>query len=243
MKKIITLVCLFSFAATLNASELWDKVKSSTEKAVEKSADVVAASRQKLKAEKTSAQIRSDSHVALNLNFSPINVPFPMAWGANAYFIASKNWMLGVDYLQSKKSIKFFSFEVGEVKEKNYTFQARRFFGNSFNTIMGVGHRNTETRLAKNLFDLVLHSYSETVSEFETQYIRLGLGNQWQFKKKYTFAIDWITINIPFKGKILTSASEYAKSDEDKEDIRDAEEILKYYPSGAVIQMNLGMVF
>lgn len=187
--------------------------------------------------------LREHHKFAANVTWSPINLPFPSAKGVNGYYIANADWMFGFDYMTSNLALSVLSFEIGEVSESNYTFQAKRFFGNSFNLILGVGSRNTETKLAKNLFDLVTNNYSQTVSKFETKYVRLGVGNQWQFNKNYTFAVDWFSIDIPFSGDVTVSASKFSSSAAKKKEIEYAESILKYYPGGATIRLHFGFIF
>ncbi len=191
----------------------------------------------------TDAVFRQQSSVAANLTWSPLNFPFPGAKGINAYYVSSSDWMFGFDYLSSNLAVSILSLEIGEISEKNYTFQAKRFFGNSFNMTLGIGSRSSEIKLAANLFDLVANEYSQTVSKFKTNYIRLGLGNQWRFKKNYTFSVDWFTIDIPFSGDVEVSAAQYADSAESKRDIEYSESILKYYPSGATARLRVGIIF
>jgi hypothetical protein len=48
-----------------------------------------------------------------------LNFPFPLATGLNANYVASGNWMVGVDYTRSSQAIKVFSYELGELNEQN----------------------------------------------------------------------------------------------------------------------------
>jgi hypothetical protein len=194
-------------------------------------------------ADATSREIRENSDFSFNVAWAPVHVPFPMALGFNANYVASGNWMFGIDYLSSNQAIKVFSYELGELKEQSLTLQARRFYGNSFNWKMGIGHRRTEARLAQNFFDLVNNNYSLTASELRSNFFRLGFGNQWQISKKYTLVVDWFTVNIPFNAFVQTSASQYANSPSSKQDIENAENILKYYPSGSIVQFEAGLIF
>lgn len=246
MKYLLTAFFTLSISNATFANELWDKVKKGTSDIVEKSSDVISDTSKKVQenlGNNADRNTRAKSRYAANFNWSPVNVPFPMAWGLNGYYIANGDWMIGIDYLNSNKAIKFFSFEIGEIKEQAFAIQAKRFFGNSFNLKMGIGQRSTEAKLARNLFDLATKNYSETVSEFETKFIRLGIGNQWHFKERYTLAIDWISIDIPFDGEIIASASKYGKTPEDKKDIQDSEDILKYYPGGGIVKFDVGFIF
>lgn len=194
-------------------------------------------------ADPTSREVRAKSDFSINVSWAPVHVPFPSARGINVNYVASGNWIFGIDYMSSNQAIKVFSFDLGELNEQSLTLQARRFYGNSFNWKMGIGQRKTEVKLGQSLFDLVNNSYSLTVSELRSNFFRFGIGNQWQFNKKYTLVVDWFTINIPFSGEVKTSASQYANSPSSKQDIENAENILKYYPSGSIVQFEVGLIF
>ena len=191
----------------------------------------------------TSREIREKSDFLLNVAWAPVHFPFPMAWGINANYVANANWMFGIDYMNSNQALKFLSVDLGEVKEQSLTLQARRFYGNSFNLKMGLGQRNTAVRLGQSLFDLGTFSYSLAVSELNSNFFRFGLGNQWQVNRKYTLVVDWFTLNIPFNGEVKRSASQYANSASSRQDIENAENILKYYPSGSILQFEVGLIF
>ncbi len=246
MKYFILVLMLLITPNIVKASELWESIKKETKDFVDKSSEIISETKENVEEklnEKEDRKLRAVNNFSANFNFSPINIPFPMAWGINGYYIANQDWMIGIDYLNSNKSISVFSFEIGELKESAYTFQAKRFIGNSFNILMGLGQRSTEVLFASNLFDLATHNYTETAAEFDAKYIRLGLGSQWQFRKQYTFSVDWISLDIPFKSDVATSASRFAKTNEAREDIENAEHILKYYPGGSVVKMNFGVIF
>ncbi|MBL1274883.1 MAG: hypothetical protein COB30_002235 [Ectothiorhodospiraceae bacterium] len=234
MRSIAVLMMLV-LASSVQGGELWNDIKISTKKA--------SSAVQENLSKKEDRDLREDKNIALNLNISPANFPFPLAWGVNANYIINGNWMIGVDYLRSNKALGLFSVEFGEIQERTYAIQARRFFGNSFNVKFGIGKRSTEIRFARDLFDLVTTNYSETASEFESKFIRFGFGNQWHFKRKYTVAVDWFSLDIPYDGKVITSASRFADSQEDKDDIEDVESILKYYPNAAVVKFEVGVIF
>ncbi|MDH5545791.1 MAG: hypothetical protein OEZ43_09365 [Gammaproteobacteria bacterium] len=193
--------------------------------------------------EETSQDIRGKGKIAAHVYWSPAHIPFPNALGANVYFIANEKWQLGYDYLSSGRAIGLFSFKVGEISENSHTLLARRFFGNSFNLLFGAGQRTLTAKLPNNLLDLATTEYSLTAAELQTRYARIGVGNQWHFKKHYTFAVDWLILDIPFSGEVITSSSQFASSPSNTDTIRTTENILKYFPSFALVQMNFGVVF
>ena len=188
---------------------------------------------------------RSDTTFGLTATVAPLSFPFPFAYGASAYFVASDNWLLEAEYLRSGMAIALFGFELGSVDERHISLQARYFPSDtgSFNFIMGGGNRNLSLKLARNLFDLATNSYSLTVSELSTNYIKLGLSNQWYWRNKYTVTFDWFSLNIPVNAEVKHSASRFAENEDDQETIKDSETVLSWYPSGAILKASIGITF
>lgn len=191
----------------------------------------------------TSRQAREEHRLGANFNLAPMSIPFPWGWGFNANFYPSADWSIGFDYLTSTWALKLFSIELGEIQEKTYTLQARRYFGNSFNLKMGIGQRETAARLPLDLFEFATKDYSLLVSEMQTKFVTVGLGNQWQFGRRYTFVMDWFSLNVPYSGEIVQSVSDYVDDENDKKSIREKEDFLKFYPSGAIFKMEFGVMF
>lgn len=261
----IVCILLLTLSQPLLAQDLWDSLKKETQKAIdgtEKAYDKVMQQGDEQDGEvetqeqggrvtepvkparkKKATSAVEDKPFEIGANLSPFNFPFPMGWGVHANYATSPQWEFGVDYLNSSKALKVFSLEIGAIDEQSYALQAKRYIGKSFNLRMGVGQRHTEVRFAKNLYDLATKTYSETASRMESNFIRLGLGNRWRFKQHYRLNVDWLTLDIPFSGKVTKSASRFADTPEDQEDIEDAESILKYYPNAAILKFEVGFEF
>ncbi|MCJ8312054.1 MAG: hypothetical protein HRU38_03920 [Saccharospirillaceae bacterium] len=185
----------------------------------------------------------NNSKYSINTTISPVNFPLPLAFGISAYYKVDNNWSVGVDYLRSNLKIAFFGFDIGESTQSSYTLQVKRYYGQSFNVKMGLGTRNTQVLFGKSLIDLASANYQETAAEFNAKYIRIGLGNVWHFKKQFTAEVDWLTIDIPVNAQVVTSAAQYAQSEDGAQTIKSAESIIKYFPSGSILKINLGIVF
>lgn len=188
---------------------------------------------------------RSDKNWGINGWFAPFSLPFPMGWGVSAHYVANQNWLLEAEYFRSSYAINIFGFEVGGVTEQKYTLQARYFFSRSgsFNFIFGGGYRNLEVKLARDLFDLVTNDYSLTVTEMDAYFVKVGVANQWGWGKNKTVTVDWFSLEIPFQADVVQSASQYAENPDDQEEIEDAEHVLKWYPSGAIVKLSIGITF
>ena len=179
----------------------------------------------------------------VDLAWLPGSIPVRKATGVSAYYHPSRKWSLGVDYYSGSIALSVFSWEFGSIDERHISFQARRWFGRSFNLLMGMGSRSLEVRLPGSWFDLVTHTYSQTLSRIESTYVRLGLANQWRLGKRMALNVDWLTLNIPLGGGVPNSASEFAATPTDADRIRSAESWLRFYPSGTVLRLAVGLVF
>lgn len=197
-----------------------------------------------LNTDETSRSLRSDSILGVTVFISPVSLPFPLSKGATLYYVANANWLMEMEYMQSTIAVGAFGYDFGEVKEKYYTFQTRYFPNtNSFNLVFGAGYRNLSVNLARDLFELYTQDYSFTVSETETKYIKLGLANQWQWNRGFTLTVDWLDVNIPVSGKVKTSATRFAKDEDARHTIEDAETVLSWYPSGVMFKTSIGFAF
>jgi len=190
----------------------------------------------------SSQEMRSQHSLGGNVFWHPTSLVIPSAKGANISLYASSKWAFDVEFSSATLGFKFIGIEVADVNERKLALQARRFVGNSFNMIFGVGHRTTETTVPDNWIDFALGSKSKTLSKMEATYIKLGLANQWQFGSRYTFMVDWINLEIPVDAYVTESAADSVKA-EYKDDVTEAESLLRYLPSGGAIKLQVGVLF
>lgn len=186
---------------------------------------------------------RGDSSFGIDIGLAPVSFPLPGTKVASLYYIASPGWQIGLEYAWTTLGLSALSFEIGEVEETNKTIKARYFPSNSFNWIMGYGQRDVKVKLPGDLFDLVTHDYNNIITHTKTNYAQVGMGNQWQWKSGYAFSVDWLTINIPVKAEVVSSADQYANSESDAEHIRRAEKILSWYPQTWIFEIKVGFAF
>jgi len=186
---------------------------------------------------------REDNHFFAHAFWAPVQMPFPMAWGAEFGANLNNKWTLALDYTSSAKELGLFGFQLGSIDEKTYAIQLRRFIGNSFNFKFALGQRTLETTLPKDWLDLALKDYTLLASKIQSNFIRVGLSNQWVVLGNKPLVVDWISLNIPFSGEVLTSVDQFANSPANAKRIRNAEGVLKYYPSGAIVKVGFGLMF
>lgn len=190
-----------------------------------------------------SATNRGDTGFGLDVGYAPVSLPLPGTKAATVYYNLNSSLQLGFEYTTTTLGLTAFSFEIGEVKEYNRTIKARYFPSNSFNWILGYGRRDTQVKLPGDLFDLATHDYSNVLTRTRTEYAQIGLGNQWQWDNGIGLNVDWLTINIPVKAEITTSADRYTDNPDDAREVRRMESAIAWYPQLWVFQFKVGFTF
>lgn len=190
-----------------------------------------------------SASNRDNTGFGLDVGYAPVSLPLPGTKSATVYYNLSSSFQLGFEYTTTTLGLSAFSFEIGEIKEYNRGLKARYFPGNSFNWILGYGRRDTQVKLPGDLFDLVTHDYNDVLTHTRTEYAQLGFGNQWQWDNGMGLNIDWLTINIPVKAEITTSADRYTDNPDDAREVRRMESTIAWYPQLWLFQFKVGFTF
>ena len=190
-----------------------------------------------------SATNRDNNVLGFDVGYSPMSLPLPGTKFASVFFNINSDWQFGFEYANTTLGLTAFSFEFGEVNEYSRGLKLRYFTGNSFNWIMGYGRRDTLFKLPGDLFDLVTHEYSNVATRTRTDYVQVGMGNQWQWDNGFGLAIDWITINVPIDGKVTTSADRYTDNEDDAKEVRRLEDIVAWYPQFWVVAVKIGYSF
>jgi len=190
----------------------------------------------------TSQEIRQQHSIGANVFWHPTSLVIPSAKGANVSLYPGGKWVFDVEYSSATLGFKFIGLEVADVNEWKLLLQARRFYGNSFNMIYGVGRRTTEVTVIDSWVDIVLKEKSKTLSRIDDTIVKIGVANQWQFGSRYTFMVDWFNLEVPVNTKVSESAAN-SVSDEYKYDVDHIESVLKYLPSGGVLKFQVGILF
>lgn len=191
----------------------------------------------------SSREIRGQHKLGANVFWHPMSVPIASAKGVTVSYYLGRKGSLDFEYSSATYTFSYFGVDWGEVAETKVGLQLRRFIGNSFNMKIGAGHRTTEARVPSDWLNLAIGEHDKTVSQWDATYITVGMGNQWQFNRRYTFVLDWFVLDIPVSADVTQSVSQYANSQNDKDNIERAESILRYYPSGGILRFQVGMLF
>ncbi len=188
----------------------------------------------------TSREFRASHHVGIDGAFSLVSLPFPAAKGVALNLNLSDQWQLGLSYMNSGFEVNFSKLKLAGFKERHAGLLIRRFFGNSFNLSGGYVYRTNEVYLDPDVYGFPLTEQGIR-SEAYTHMAQFSIANHWQ-QGPWTLAVDWLTLVVPVSGEVTRSSADLA--DEDKrDDVRQAEDVLTWYPNMAVSTLRLGYMF
>jgi hypothetical protein len=157
--------------------------------------------------------------------------------------IFNNKWSLEGEYSWSDLSTGFGLIDFGEVKEKRYTLQARRYVSNSFHFSFGGVVSEFEAGLGNDVLDRFGQNIS---SDFSARNLGVtgGIGNRWQWNNGFTFGVDWARVNIPVAelsvdDNVLKSLGE----GNDKSDVKKVIRTFNRIPTFVLLGLNLGYTF
>lgn len=189
----------------------------------------------------TSADVRAEHHLGVDLAYSAVSLPFPGSKGIAANFNLSDRWQLGLSYMNSGFDIDFSKLKLAGFKERHTGLLLRRFFGNSFNITGAYIYRQNEVFLDPNVYGIPLGD-QRLSTEAHTHMLQFGMANHWQFDQ-WTVAVDWFSLTLPLSGDVTKSVAEQADSDSNQRAVRTAENVLTWYPNLAFGTLRVGYMF
>lgn len=188
----------------------------------------------------TSREFRATHNVGIDAAFSVLSLPFPGAKGAALNINLSDQWQLGLSYMNSGFEVNFSKLKLAGFKERHAGLLLRRFFGNSFNLSGGYVYRTNEVYLDPEVYGFPLSEHGVR-SEAYAHMAQLSIANHWQ-QGPWTLAVDWLTLVMPVSGEVTRSSAELADENQ-RDDVRQAENVLTWYPNMAVSTLRLGYMF
>lgn len=191
--------------------------------------------------ELTSSKFRQNHTASIDLQYSLLSLPFPGSKGAALNINLGKNWQLVFDYMSTGIEVNFSKLNLAGFNQKQYGIKARRYFGNSFNLGFGYVRRNNEIYLNPSIYDIRI-TEANARTEAYADLAHFSLSNRWQFGN-WSAGIEWLSLDIPLGGKVSKSASDLADNEEDKKDIRSAEDVLTWYPNISSMTVSVGYMF
>lgn len=157
--------------------------------------------------------------------------------------IFNQKWTVEGEFSFATINAPYIGVDLGRIKERRYTFQARRYVGNSFHLTFGAVYSTFSARLGSDILD----SFGNEInSEFSAGNIGAtgGIGNRWQWQNGFTLGIDWIRLNIPlYETQVEDKVLESVGGSSDREDIKDVIRTFNRIPTFVLFGINLGYSF
>lgn len=157
--------------------------------------------------------------------------------------IFNEKWSLEAEYSWATIDFPVVHVDLGEIRERRYTLQARRYVGNSFNFTFGPVLNDFKARLGSDFLD---NLGNEIQSDFSVQNLGVtgGIGNRWQWTNGLTFGIDWIRINIPVaETKVEDNVIDRVSGESEQEDIKKVIRTFNRIPTFVLFGLNIGYTF
>lgn len=205
----------------------------------QKSSEVAQAPKRTL----TSQEVREHSTGTVMVGYQLISSWLPSKKTIGYTHVFNKKWTLEGEFSFQNLDVPFIGVDLGEIKERRYTLQFRRFVGNSFNFSFGPVYSTFKARLGSDILD----SFGNTIdSQFSAENLGLsgGIGNRWQWENGFTAGIDWIRLNVPvMQTKVEDRVLEDVPGASDISDIKDVIRTFNRIPTFVLLGVNIGYSF
>lgn len=190
-----------------------------------------------------SKQVRDQSFGSVMLGYQFLTSWLPSKKTISYTHIFNDKWSLEAEYSWATIDFPIVGVDLGAIKEKRYTLQARRYVGNSFHFSFGPILNEFNARLGSDFLD---NLGNEIKSSFKVQNLGVtgGMGNRWQWSNGVTFGIDWLRINIPLiETKIKDNVLDAIINEDDQDDIKKVIRTFNRIPTFVLFGLNLGYSF
>lgn len=157
--------------------------------------------------------------------------------------IFNQKWSLEGEYAWASISYPIYGIDLGEISEKRYTLQARRYVGNSFHFTFGALMNDFKARLGSDILDTF---GNEINSSFRVQNLGVtgGIANRWQWNNGLTLGMDWFRVIIPLAAtKIENNVLDDISDDDDQTDVKKVIRIFNRIPTFVVFGLSFGYSF
>lgn len=192
---------------------------------------------------KNSREARAESTGTIMVGYQWITSWLPGKKTISYTHIFSESFSLEGEYSTQTLDSPYIGVNLGEMKEKRFTLQARKYVANSFHFTFG----GVLSDFRANVDDSILDTFgNEITASFSAQNIGItgGIGNRWQWNNGFTFGVDWIRINIPLiETKIDDDVVDDVASGSEAEDIKDVIRTFNRIPTFVLLGFNLGYTF
>lgn len=181
------------------------------------------------------------------LSYAGISTWIPSKLGLSYTYspTASASWELS--YIRGELSAPFFIDDIGSVSDSHISLLYRSYSTRStFSFIYGLNYYQFDASLGNEYLSSIS---SGNPANFNILRVRsfgltVGIGNRWQLKNGLSLGADWFHLNIPIN--VFRTEADYLSSDasqDDKNDIENILDILKYVPTFSFLKLQIGYTF
>ncbi len=187
--------------------------------------------------------LRDDSTGSIMVGYQFLTSWLPSKKTISYTHIFNQKWSLEGEYSWASINFPIVGVDLGEIKEKRYTLEARRYVGNSFHFTFGAVLNEFKARLGSDFLD---NLGNEIHSDFEVHNIGVtgGIGNRWQWQNGFTLGLDWFRINIPVaETKLEDNVLDDIPGGSDRKEVKKVIRALNRIPTFVLFGVNLGYTF
>lgn len=188
---------------------------------------------------------RSKKNWGTHFNYTYLDTWIPGKIGLNLYYIESQKVTWDLEYLKGSLSVPSFIFDLGEFSDTRVSF-LKRSYGRktSFHYFYGAYYNHINIQLGDDMLSSVSGGNKSSVDVMSIKLLGAtwGFGNRWHTSGKFTWGVDWFTVNLPLV--VLESETPYLeKSNEkdDRDDARGAIGVMESYPTFSILKLQLGI--
>ena len=249
MQKNVNKVALCAVIASLYlphllASEksLSTKIQEGYETFKEKSVELKTNVKNELDKNKDRREKRS---WGIHFDYAYIDTWVPSKTGATVYYIENQQNTWDLEYLKGSLGVPSFIIDIGELSDTRLSFLKRSYRNRtSFHYLYGIYYNNINIHLGDEFVeDLTGDSrFSADLIDIKVMGVSWGIGNRWTTSGKFTWGVDWFSVNWPLVK--LGSDTPYLDESDDKshkEDVRDVIEFIEKYPTFSLLIIQLGI--
>ena len=232
------------FEKNPNEPGTWDKVKETTNDAVEYGTEKSQDIGRKLGATRSR---RQESKYTLAGNYSLFEMWTLTKYGLTFGYNKNESTTYEFEYMRGSLGFGYFGIDLGAIEEERFGLNWRSYGKrNSFTFVTGLYYNILEMHLGSKALESVSNGMRTSVDllEIHTVGLNWGIGNRWQTKRGFVWGADWLSINIP----VLIVKQEHpfidATNNEGfREDAKDALKFFRRIPEIAALKVQLGFSF
>lgn len=194
----------------------------------------------------TSTTKREESHFSVQGLFSPYDLLIPGKLGASVTYNHGGKSAWELEFMRGSFGLPRMIVDLGGVSEYKLSLMRRSFLANSFNVSYGVTYGDVSAKLSNKYLSATTQTPPEIdLLQWRTAGLNFAIGNRWVLSEyNFVLGIDWVGFHQPlFMLEKKSIYEKYTTNSNYKDDVKDAERLISYFPRLYVLKFQLGMQF